>query len=687
MNLGRVVYRAGGKKHTLAFDGSGARSADFAVVVSAGRTGGVERVTVRLEAVRAVELIEVRAEFGVHMGPRSRVFVNGYQSWTESREYGAGERRSGLSRLFYPAFKKYLLYNYGDAVFARTSGLRGRFHSWTLTYVRPSADAGLIRFFGSLAERTGFTRFEVRCGAGRIDAVKDCRGLQLDAGTVYEALDVMETEDEPNAAFDAYFAMLGAAPPKLSAVTGWTSWYRYYEKITEAEVLKNLDAFRKYDVPLDVFQIDDGYQCAVGDWLNVNTKFPGGMKKTADAVHAAGYKAGLWLAPFAAETESFIVTEHPDWIVRGPDGRFFPVGNNPFNWSGYWYALDVYHPGVREYLKKVFDTVLGEWGFDMVKLDFLYAACIRPLPGKTRGQIMFEAMELVRELAGDKLILGCGMPLGAGFGKVDFCRVGSDVSPGWEDGRLKMLNYRERVSTVNSLWSTVGRCYLNGRAFLNDPDVFILRSAGQYMTPYQRKTLYTLNLLFGSLVFTSDGAADYTPAERAFYLAQFPHVPKRIVSVERKGRVLKVRFEADGRRYLAYANLTLSPVSVPMERGYYFENLAILPPESAPDAAHDGFVEGGSEIRLHPGETRVFLAVDGKPFTLAGSTGHVFPGCEIEEFGGDAENLRAVRDPKARGGGKLFVAVPVDCPGVRVNGEWVPSRRMARFNLVEYQWK
>ncbi len=35
---------------------------------------------------------------------------------------------------------------------------------------------------------------------------------------------------------------------------------------------------------------------------------------------------------------------------------------------------------------------------------------------------------IVRECCGDKLILGCGVPLMPAFGKVDYCRIGSDIS-------------------------------------------------------------------------------------------------------------------------------------------------------------------------------------------------------------------------------------------------------------------
>jgi alpha-galactosidase len=54
---------------------------------------------------------------------------------------------------------------------------------------------------------------------------------------------------------------------------------------------------------------------------------------------------------------------------------------------------------------------LNEWGYHMVKLDFLYSVCLIPTKTKTRGQIMTEAMKFLRECVGDKLILGCGVPL------------------------------------------------------------------------------------------------------------------------------------------------------------------------------------------------------------------------------------------------------------------------------------
>ena len=64
----------------------------------------------------------------------------------------------------------------------------------------------------------------------------------------------------------------------------------------------------------------------------------------------------------------------------------------------------------------------------MVKLDFLYSEAMQPRNGKSRGQIMCEAMDFLRECVGEeKLILGCGVPLGPSFGVVDACRISCDV--------------------------------------------------------------------------------------------------------------------------------------------------------------------------------------------------------------------------------------------------------------------
>ena len=57
-----------------------------------------------------------------------------------------------------------------------------------------------------------------------------------------------------------------AAPP-----SGWCSWYCFGPKVTAKQVLDNLDVIAR-DIPgLRYIQIDDGYQPAMGDWLETGS--------------------------------------------------------------------------------------------------------------------------------------------------------------------------------------------------------------------------------------------------------------------------------------------------------------------------------------------------------------------------------------------------------------------------------
>ena len=168
---------------------------------------------------------------------------------------------------------------------------------------------------------------------------------------------------------------------------------------------------------------------------------------------------------------------------------------------------------MRDYLRDVFDTAVNIWGFRLLKLDFLYAACIIPRRDKTRGQVMADAMDFLRECAGDALILACGVPLASAFGRADYCRIGCDVSLDWDDKPYMRFAHRERISTKTTILDTVFRRQLNGRAFLSDPDVFLLRSDGTTMTTSQKMALGEVNASAGSVLFTSDDMAFYGDEE------------------------------------------------------------------------------------------------------------------------------------------------------------------------------
>ena len=241
----------------------------------------------------------------------------------------------------------------------------------------------------------------------------------------------------------------------------------------------------------------------MGDWLKFHPyKFPLGIYRFADMAHTYGLKAGLWLAPFICETDSDLYRDHPDWLLRH-EGKPWRCGAN---WSGF-YALDIDHPGVRDYLKRVFEDVFSMYGndYDLVKLDFLYAAAPFGTDRETRAGRMYRAMEMLRKWCGDKRILACGVPVMPAFGVADYCRVSCDVSLDWDDAFYMRPMHRERVSTRQALNNTILRAPLNGRAYGSDPDVFFLRTENCRLTEEQKKALATVNALCGQVFLTSDG--------------------------------------------------------------------------------------------------------------------------------------------------------------------------------------
>lgn len=96
------------------------------------------------------------------------------------------------------------------------------------------------------------------------------------------------------------------------------------------------------------------------------------------------------------------------------------------------------------------------------------------------------------------------------FGKVDYCRIGSDISLSWKP---KKHAIREEVSTTHAVCNTIFRRHLDGRAWMNDPDVFLLRDKNVKTDFEQRKLLAKINSTFGSLLFNSDNIDEYNSAQ------------------------------------------------------------------------------------------------------------------------------------------------------------------------------
>jgi alpha-galactosidase len=267
---------------------------------------------------------------------------------------------------------------------------------------------------------------------------------------------------------DAFAQRVGVAPLRTPP-TAWCSWYHYFTDVTEADVDENLAAFGKHDLPVEVVQVDDGWQAEIGDWLTLSDRFAslsGLVRRIADA----GRRTGIWVAPFLVGARSATFRDHPDWLVAGPDGAPVSAGHN---WDADLYALDTTHPGARAYLTEVFGG-LRAFGIDYFKIDFVYAGALDgarhdgadPLSAYRSG------VELIRAAIGpESYLLGCGAPILPSVGLVDAMRVSGDVAPTYRpwDGDLS------QPSQWGATISTVGRAWQHGRFWVNDPDCIVAR--------------------------------------------------------------------------------------------------------------------------------------------------------------------------------------------------------------------
>lgn len=447
-----------------------------------------------------------------------KILLNGFQSWTDTHEKGIHDIMRGTDKIPKRLIKKYEFDRYGDYSFVEYSHKKGCLHGFSYGYVRRG---DVFYFVGSLNEDKGFTLIRTDSASGKIYFEKDLEGMEDYSKYAvpkegYELRLYFAIGNEAQV-FDGYFSALGIPSCEkrgINPVFGYTSWYRHYQNISEDILLSDLKGLESLNTQCDIFQIDDGYQHAVGDWLEIKPDtFPNGVSAIARTVNEHNLMPGIWLAPLVCEKNSHLYQNHKDWLLKDSQGNLVSGG---CNWSGF-VALDFYNEDVRNYLRKVIHTMVNDWGFKLLKMDFLYNVCLIPSHGKNRGEVMHEAMEFLLECAGDAKILGCGVPLASAFGIVHYCRIGADVSLTYDDVFYMRKIHRERTSTKNTILDSVFRRQLDGRAFLNDTDVFLLRDTNNKLSIAQKTTLAEINALTGNVIFTSDDASKYSEEAKKIF--------------------------------------------------------------------------------------------------------------------------------------------------------------------------
>ncbi len=288
----------------------------------------------------------------------------------------------------------------------------------------------------------------------------------------------------------------GTRIPRRNPV-GWCSWYHYFGRLTWGDVLANLDVARgDPGLPFEVFQVDDGFETEIGDWLTPRQGYPN-LAGMARAVRERGFVPGIWTAPFSVAETSELFGRHPEWMVAGADGPA-PAYRG---WGRTIYALDTTRPDVKEWLFGLF-SALKKAGFAYFKIDFLFAAA---MPGRrsrnaTPIEAYREGLEVVRRAAGRDFVLGCGAPLLPSAGFVDGMRIGEDTAPFWKKKNSPFAGPDAYYALRNALF----RQFMHRKLWLNDPDCLILRSREMELGRSERETYALTAGALDNMILDSD---------------------------------------------------------------------------------------------------------------------------------------------------------------------------------------
>ena len=350
-------------------------------------------------------------------------------------------------------------------------------------------------------------QFRLRPGA--IDVVLDLEGRPLNAGEKWPLEEfAFSSGADREGLLTAVAARLGehhqpltfTAPP-----SGWCSWYCFGPKVTAKQVLDNLDVIAR-DIPgLRYIQIDDGYQPAMGDWLETGNAFGGQVQTVLKQIRDRGFEPAIWVAPFIAEEGSNLFKEHPGWFVKDEAGQPLRADRVTFGgWRrGPWYALDGTHPEAQKFLEDTFRTLRQDWGCTYFKLDANFWGAMHGGrfhdPRATRIEAYRRGMAAVLRGTRDGFVLGCNHPIWPSIGVIHGSRSSHDIRRDWK-----------RIT--DTARQNLSRNWQNGRLWWNDPDAIVLTGE---LSEEEFRFHATAIYASGGMILSGDDLTTITPARLA----------------------------------------------------------------------------------------------------------------------------------------------------------------------------
>lgn len=324
--------------------------------------------------------------------------------------------------------------------------------SWLVTALfQPGRPGG---FFAGFEVEQGLPS-HISFSNGRIRVINDFAGHLRPGRTWTSEKLLFGFTRNLHACFEKYGRTLHARtrPRSSGPFAGWNSWDYYFSGVDQKDIEDNVAAARgdsHMRNKLKTMVIDDGWQVRHGDWEG-NAKFCHDIGDVARRIRQAGFRPGIWLAPFLAHPESSFARRAPQALEPRPARAVS--------------AVDPTHPQAHKEFRRIFRDLCRK-GFEFFKLDFLH---VWPedqpfyLPEYTSEMAVAKGLSVIREAVGDDVgILACGNLAGAPA-PIDADRTAGDTAPYWSN----ILNIGR--GAAHKYW-------MNCRHFSTDMDFLLLRT-------------------------------------------------------------------------------------------------------------------------------------------------------------------------------------------------------------------
>ncbi len=235
--------------------------------------------------------------------------------------------------------------------------------------------------------------------SGAFVSVESQTALELDVGQRIQTWDcfICVHEGDYFRVLDGYRAAMkergvsAVDAPEASYEPIWCAW-GYERNFVPEQILGTLPKVKELGFSCAV--LDDGWQTAEGDWQVNAAKFSNSdedFKAFAAKIKASGLSPRLWIAPLAVDPGADLLHDHVDMLLLDPNGAVHDVTF----WNSFT-LCPAYQPTV-DYFSDLMAKVIGEWGFEGVKLDGQHlngvAPCYNPAHKHSRPEESCEKLQ------------------------------------------------------------------------------------------------------------------------------------------------------------------------------------------------------------------------------------------------------------------------------------------------------